>query len=74
VAPGQAAKQLWVNRRTAYNWINGEKVGRPAFLNEVHKKHLIGFYDDSLSALPDQSMDSLTIEFADSKIREKSCL
>ena len=59
VDPGQAAKQLRVNRRTVYNWINGEKVGRPAFLNEMHKNHLIGFYDDSPSALLDQAMSWL---------------
>lgn len=60
MTPGQAAKQLEVNRRTAYNWVkkdqenptdilelnNGKKVGRPSILNEVHKKDLINFYDD----------------------------
>ncbi|CEI95044.1 hypothetical protein RMCBS344292_09245 [Rhizopus microsporus] len=77
MAPGQAAEQLGVNRRTAYNWVkkdqenpsdilelnNGKKVSRPSILNEEHKRYLISFYDDNPSAVVDQAMDSLTIEF-----------
>ncbi|KAG1489113.1 hypothetical protein G6F47_012156 [Rhizopus delemar] len=74
MTPGQAANQLGVNRRTAYNWVkkdqenssdilelnNGKKVGRPSILNEEHKRHLVSFYDDNASAVVDQAMDSLT--------------
>jgi transposase len=80
--PVQATKQLGVNRRTAYNWVkkgqenpsdilelnNEKKVCRPSILNEVHKKHLISFYDDNPSAVFDQAMASLTSEFASLKI------
>ncbi|KAG1163427.1 hypothetical protein G6F37_001207 [Rhizopus arrhizus] len=43
---------------------NRKNVGRPAILNEVHKKCIIGIYDDNLSARPDQAMNSLANEFA----------
>ncbi|CEP08936.1 hypothetical protein [Parasitella parasitica] len=64
MTPGQAAKQLGVNRQLN----NGKKVGRPSILNEVHKKHLISFYDDNPSAVVDQAMASLTSKFAGLKI------
>ncbi|CEP13859.1 hypothetical protein [Parasitella parasitica] len=78
MTPGQAAKQLGVNRRTAYTWVkkdqenpsdilepnNGKKVGRPSILNEEHKRHLVSFYDDNPSAVVDQAMNSLTNEAA----------
>ncbi|KAG1038350.1 hypothetical protein G6F43_012702 [Rhizopus delemar] len=86
MTPGQAAKQLGVNRRMAYNWVkkdqenpsdilepnNGKKVGRPSILNEEHKRHLVSFYDDNPSAVVDQAMDSLTSEFTGLKIGKTS--
>ncbi|KAG1574860.1 hypothetical protein G6F48_013255 [Rhizopus delemar] len=86
MTPGQAANQLGVNRRTAYNWVkkdqenssdilelnNGKKVGRPSILNEEHKRHLVSFYDDNPSAIVDQAMDSLTSEFTGLKIGKTS--
>lgn len=49
---------------------NRKNVGRPAVLNEVHKKYIIGIYDDNLSARPDQATNSLANEFAGLKIGE----
>ena len=82
MTPGQAAKQLGVDRRTTYNWVkkdqenpsdilelnNGKKVDRPSILNEAHKKHFISFYGDNPSAVVDQAMANLTSKFTGFKI------
>ncbi|KAI8366921.1 hypothetical protein BD560DRAFT_436042 [Blakeslea trispora] len=58
--PGQAAKQL-----------GSIGVGHPSISSEEHKQHL-SFYDDNLSAVVDQAMDSLTSEFTGLRIGKKS--
>lgn len=61
------------NHAKADNKSPKKKAGRPALLDEEHKKHLEHTFIDHPSATLDQAMESLTAQFSDLKVKDQ-CL